>query len=393
MDKLNRASVPFFLLALTAIAITVATFVEAVQGTSFVHEYFYGHWWFVALWALLAIASVEYMVRVRLWHRPAVGLLHLSFLVILLGALVTFVTGRNGMLHVRLDEGVVSQTIDLPFKVALSDFDIEYYEDSISPRDYISHLRVARLVPEADSDSTMLVRYATYRCSMNSPATIDNYRFYQTSYDLDGCGSVLDVNYDPYGTAITYLGYLLLAVSLMWLSGRRLVLLAPIGLLLAGATQLLYYQQPSVMGYEGGLLPVLRSPLLGMHVSIIIVAYVLFVVLTVRGIIGLVRPVKGEQYLPFNRKLLFSAVCCLTVGIFLGAVWANLSWGRYWGWDPKESWALVTMIIYALPLHHKSLAWFRSSRHFDLYMILAILAVLMTFFGVNYFLAGMHSYA
>lgn len=392
MNKLHRASVPFLLLALTAVAITVATFVEAVQGTSFVHEYFYGHWWFVALWGLLAVASVVYMVWVRLWHRPAVGLLHLSFLVILLGALVTFVAGRSGKLHVRLDEGVVTQTIDLPFKVALHSFDIEYYEDSISPRDYISHLRVARLVPEAETDSTQLIRCSTYRCSMNHPASIDYYRFYQSSYDLDGRGSVLDVNYDPYGTAITYLGYLLLALSLMWLSGRRLVLLAPVGLLLAGLTQMLYYNGV-FNAPDTQLLPVLRSPLLGLHVSIIIVAYVLFVVLTVRGVIGLVSRTRGRQYLPLNRKLLFSAICCLTVGIFLGAVWANLSWGRYWGWDPKESWALVTLIIYALPLHRKSLTWFRSSRHFDLYMIFAILAVLMTFFGVNYFLSGMHSYA
>lgn len=383
---------PFILLILTAIAITTATFVEAVKGTSYVREYFYGHWWFVALWAVLSVASIWYIVRVRLWKQRAVGLLHLSFLVILLGALVTFIWGRSGMVHVRLDEGVITQTIDLPFGVSLQSFEIEYYEDSVSPRDFISELRIARIVPGAASDSTDRMRLATYRCSMNRPATVDSYRFYQTSYDLDGRGSVLDVNHDPYGTGITYLGYLMLAISLIMLSGRRLVLLAPIGLLLAGITQVLYYNGV-FNAPDTQLLPVLRSPLLGLHVSIIIVAYVLFLVLTVRGIIGLMSQAKSEKYLPLNRKLLFSAVCCLTVGIFLGAVWADLSWGRYWGWDPKEAWALVTLIIYALPLHHKSLAWFRSSRHFDIYMILAILAVFMTFFGVNYVLGGMHSYA
>lgn len=383
---------PFFLLALTALVITVATLVEAWAGTSYVHEYYYGHWWFVTLWAAMALTSVWYMLHVRLWRRPAVAMLHLALLIILVGALVTFVWGRSGRIHLRLDEGIVHQTIDLPFGLSLQDFEIEYYEDSVSPLDYISHLRVARLVPGSEADSTDVMRLATYRCSMNRPVTVDGYRLYQSSYDLDGRGSVLDVNYDPYGTGITYLGYLLLALSLIWLSGRRLVLLAPIGLLLAGLTQVLYFNgifnPPGVQ-----LMPVLRSPLLGLHVSVIIVAYVLFVVLTVRGVIGLIDSVKGQRYLALNRKLLFSAVCCLTVGIFLGAVWANLSWGRYWGWDPKESWALVTLVIYAMPLHHQSLTWFRSSRHFDLYMVLAILAVLMTFFGVNYFQPGLHSYA
>lgn len=375
---------------MTAVVISAATFIEAVQGTSYVSEYIYGHWWFVALWALVALASLWYMVRVRLWKQRAVGLLHLSFLVILLGALVTFVWGRSGRIYLRLDEGVISQSIDLPFSISLQSFEVEYYEDSVSPRDFVSHLRVARILPEADTTGTM--RLSTYRCSMNRPVSVDGYRFYQSSYDLDGCGSLLEVNHDPYGTGITYVGYLLLALSLILLSGRRLVLLAPIGLLLAGLTQVLYYNGV-FNAPDTQLLPVLRSPLLGLHVSIIIVAYVLFLVLAVRGAIGLCSRTRSLQYQPLNRKLLFSAVCCLTVGIFLGAVWANLSWGRYWGWDPKESWALVTLIIYALPLHHRSLAWFRSHRHLDLYMLLGLLTVLMTFFGVNYVLGGMHSYA
>lgn len=388
---MNRR-LPFILLVLTAIAITAATFVEAVQGTDYVHEYFYGHWWFAALWGIMAVASVWYMVQVRLWHRPAVALLHLSFLIILVGALVTHIWGRSGRVHVRLDEGIVAQSIELPFQLSLKSFEIEYYEDSISPRDYISQLSVTRISPRSKTDSSHSIHHSTYRCSMNRPASVDGYRLYQSSYDTDGCGSVLDVNYDPYGLFITYLGYLLLAISLIWLSGRRLVLLAPVGLLLAGLTQALFYNGV-FNAPDTKLLPVLRSPLLGVHVSIIIVAYVLFLVLTIRGVIGLASHKRAEQYLPFNRKLLFSAVCCLTVGIFLGAVWANLSWGRYWGWDSKESWALITLIIYALPLHHKSLAWFRSPHHFSIYMILAILAVLMTFFGVNYLLPGLHSYA
>jgi ABC-type transport system involved in cytochrome c biogenesis permease subunit len=91
--------------------------------------------------------------------------------------------------------------------------------------------------------------------------------------------------------------------------------------------------------------------------------------------------------------LLYPAVFLLTVGIFIGAVWANVSWGRYWGWDPKEVWALITMLIYALAIHVQSLKWFRKPIHFHLFCVVAFLSVLMTYFGVNFVLGGLHSYA
>ena len=94
-----------------------------------------------------------------------------------------------------------------------------------------------------------------------------------------------------------------------------------------------------------------------------------------------------------ERSLLRPAVFCLAAGIFLGAVWANVSWGTYWSWDPKESWALVCLIVYSMPLHTESLPWFRKDSHYRLYSLLALACLLMTYFGVNYVLGGMHSYA
>lgn len=94
-----------------------------------------------------------------------------------------------------------------------------------------------------------------------------------------------------------------------------------------------------------------------------------------------------------SRLMLYPAVFFLAAGIFLGAVWANVSWGKYWSWDPKEVWALITMMIYAVPIHHESLHFLRQPKWFHLYLILAFFTVLMTYFGVNYFLGGMHSYA
>ncbi|KUL08587.1 MAG: Cytochrome c-type biogenesis protein CcsB [Proteiniphilum sp. 51_7] len=82
----------------------------------------------------------------------------------------------------------------------------------------------------------------------------------------------------------------------------------------------------------------------------------------------------------------------MTIGTFLGAVWANESWGRYWGWDPKETWALITVVIYSVVTHlHLVKRWY-SDWLFNLLSVLAFASVLMTFFGVNYFLSGMHSY-
>jgi ABC-type transport system involved in cytochrome c biogenesis permease subunit len=82
----------------------------------------------------------------------------------------------------------------------------------------------------------------------------------------------------------------------------------------------------------------------------------------------------------------------MTVGTFLGAVWANESWGRYWGWDPKETWALITVVVYAVVFHLRLVKKWDNPWLFNLSSVIAFSSVLMTYFGVNYFLSGMHSY-
>jgi ABC-type transport system involved in cytochrome c biogenesis permease subunit len=135
-------------------------------------------------------------------------------------------------------------------------------------------------------------------------------------------------------------------------------------------------------------------------VSLIMMSYALFAFLLLNGLLALFLMWQGRGssvqvglLTDLSKLLLYPALACLAVGIFLGAVWANVSWGRYWGWDPKEVWALITMLVYSLALHGQSLKWFRSQKHFHLFMVLAFLTVLMTYFGVNYILGGMHSYA
>lgn len=87
------------------------------------------------------------------------------------------------------------------------------------------------------------------------------------------------------------------------------------------------------------------------------------------------------------------ALVALCYGIFIGAIWANISWGQYWSWDPKETWALITLMVYAVPVHFFYSKHQHAPLFYHIYMLLAFSTVLMTYFGVNYFLGGMHSYA
>lgn len=596
---------PFLLVGCIVVAIAVATVVEDVYGTAVAHQFFYASLWFKMLWLLLVVTGCVLIFKRRLWRRLSVFLLHVSFVVILAGALLTSLTSKKGMLHlrqgvpqtefVRQGRGTVER---LPFYVRLDSFQIRYYPGTEAPQDYVSHLTIEG---------------QQHVISMNHIVRRSGYRLYQSSFDEDRQGSILSVNYDPWGTTLTYIGYAMLGLSMMavlllrpkrrnvaaallllccgqanalpvvsaekaaelereqvmwnnrvaplgtmsqefllkiygkrryhrltptqvvssmvleptawtdepiikvrrgkyvalaefldqsgqvptlrnvggdpktdekvglmlmlthgtlvkavpegvrplpeerlraelfynrvdwllwgmmacfvlaalsaaakWQRGRRAVkptaAVLHVGLflfLLAGWLLRWYVAQflPLSNGYETmffvaicllavpfvarrtlpvaalasafvllvahlgevnphitPLMPVLHSPWLSAHVSIIMMSYALLIISFV------------------ERRLLRLAVFLLAAGIFLGAVWANVSWGSYWSWDPKESWALVTLLVYSIPLHAESLPWFRSTRNYRLYSVFSLLCLLMTYFGVNYLLGGMHSY-
>ena len=190
----------------------------------------------------------------------------------------------------------------------------------------------------------------------------------------------------------TMLFLALCALLLACLLRRRFPATLPFGLLLAGFALLVAWlgqRNPQITP----LMPVLSSPWLSAHVSVIMMAYALFFFLLLGGVLGLCLPAQAGRLMLLGRLMLYPAVFLLGAGIFLGAVWANVSWGRYWAWDPKEVWALVTFMVYAVAFHAGSLRWLRRPRAFHLYMIAAFATVLMTYFGVNYVLGGMHSYA
>lgn len=143
----------------------------------------------------------------------------------------------------------------------------------------------------------------------------------------------------------------------------------------------------------GQMMPVLNSPLLSIHVSIIMMSYALLSLTFICGIMGICLRSHGEELQALSRIFLYPALTTMGFGIFIGAIWANVSWGNYWSWDSKETWALITFMIYAVVVHTQSLPIFRKPLTYHIYISLAFLSIAMTYFGVNYFLTGMHSYA
>ena len=493
-----------------------ATFVEKCKGTDFALRYFYHNPVFIALWAVTAICSLAYLFSVKTWKAPATMGIHIALSLMLVGALVTHLTARTGVLHLRAGETVSSYeddsggTMDLPFDITLDEFAIEYYPGTHAPSDFRSEVRV-------DGEACTI--------SMNNIAKISGYRLYQADYDEDLQGSILAVSHDPWGNGITYAGYLLLALCMIgfffqkdtafrralkrlstalvllaafllpgtahaatpdgvssvqqiydsiarpmvpfmvsltlgiclfifscimmtqekkvpkglqnacavlagvlllyltlvialrwvvsgngpfagsysvmmltaWLSCvmmlalyRKFPLIQPLGFILAGFTMLIASRSnPTITN----LMPVLNSPLLSIHVLSMMMSYTLFGLVALNGVMGLLVPEKISATLKdVSTVILYPAVFLITFGTFIGAVWANISWGNYWAWDPKETWALVTLLVYSVALHGDSLKIISKPRNFHIYTILAILTVLITYFGVNLVLGGMHSY-
>ena len=143
----------------------------------------------------------------------------------------------------------------------------------------------------------------------------------------------------------------------------------------------------------GQMMPVLNSPLLSIHVSIIMMSYALLSLTFICGIMGICMRSHGDELRDLSRFFLYPALTTMGFGIFIGAIWANVSWGNYWSWDSKETWALITFMIYAVVVHTQSLPVFRKPLVYHIYITLAFMSIAMTYFGVNYFLTGMHSYA
>ena len=153
------------------------------------------------------------------------------------------------------------------------------------------------------------------------------------------------------------------------------------------------------------LVPVLNSYWLSIHVAVITASYGFLGLGALLGFMSIIlfilKSEKNNKHISnsiielnaINEMSLMVGLVLLTIGNFLGGVWANESWGRYWGWDPKETWALVTILVYAVVVHLRFIKAIYSEFNFAVISLLSYSSVIMTYFGVNYYLAGMHSYA
>ena len=559
--------------ALLMLSMASATVIERLYGRDCAWGTIYGSWWFMVLWGVLVLSSLTYLFKKRLRQRRGLVLLHLSLTVILLGASVTRLTSVRG--HLRLHTGIPvsyfttddGTTHNLPFITELDSFSIITSPATGEALDYRACITV----------HTSSVHYSQ-SISMNNIGHIYGYRLYMSSFDADGRGVILLVSYDPYGTAITYIGFLLFLVGMAWSifsrrsrlhhlyhtamrpaviilfifpfishglpcmaatasgsvvdgcsPGQSLTPVASIPYLTARLSVAVYESVESgalssaaiaetlyntlraetwpayiclalslllcaprfkhrltssssfaprltthilqrlfpfvlfcyvslhvllrwiVTGHAPvsnipetlllmswlssalslvassrrvpvlGLLcpvvasvcilasvlsdsisplsslpPILRSPLLSVHVVLVMVSYTLLfciALLSVRCLLHGCTPATLTRLTALSRLLLYPAVSFLASGIIAGAVWANISWGTYWSWDAKETWALLTLMVYLAPFHIHSLDSDSSPRLYHIYVLVAFLVVLATYFGVSYFLPGMHSYA
>ena len=559
--------------ALLMLSMASATVIERLYGRDCAWGTIYGSWWFMVLWGVLVLSSLTYLFKKRLRQRRGLVLLHLSLTVILLGASVTRLTSVSG--HLRLHTGIPvsyfttddGTTHNLPFITELDSFSIITSPATGAALDY----RACITVHTTSGISSQSI-------SMNNIGHIYGYRLYMSSFDADGRGVILLVSYDPYGTAITYIGFLLFLVGMAWSifsrrsrlhhlyhtamrpaviilfifpfishglpcmaatasgsvvdgcsPGQSLTPVASIPYLTARLSVAVYESVESgalssaaiaetlyntlraetwpayiclalslllcaprfkhrltssssfaprltthilqrlfpfvlfcfvtlhvllrwiVTGHApvsnipetlllmswlssalslvassrrvpvldllcpvvasvcmlGSILsdsvsplsslpPILRSPLLSVHVVLVMVSYTLLfciALLSVRCLLHGCTPATLTRLTALSRLLLYPAVSFLASGIIAGAVWANISWGTYWSWDAKETWALLTLMVYLAPFHIHNLDSDSSPRLYHIYVLVAFLVVLATYFGVSYFLPGMHSYA
>ena len=206
------------LLIALIVAMAAGTVVEMLHGNEYALSHVYGSWWFVALWALLAIGMMVAMITRKSWQRPVICALHSSILLILLGALLTMTTGQHGEMTLQpnvankqfaIEKHGESSTVPLPFSLTLDRFEVETYPGTHSPMDFVSYLRISDNGTVTDA-----------KISMNNILKHRHYRFYQSDYDEEG-NSVLAVAHDPWGVGVTYAGYILLFIALIGLFFER----------------------------------------------------------------------------------------------------------------------------------------------------------------------------
>ncbi len=368
----------------------------------------YHNWWFVALWTLLVVVVTISFIRTGKISF-SVWLFHSAIIFIVAGALTTFIFGEKGTIHLRQGlpsrfflDNTSSDCYSLPFAMILNRFEIKYHDGTTHPADYVSRATIV----DRNGEKQKTV-------SMNNVLSYEGYRFLQGSYDGDKQGVVLLVNHDPWGMWLVYFGYLLFSGGIIWnlflrggkikqwltnLQSNRQSIMFLLGTFVIAGIIVPTYVFLRMSHSEKYLQPVLQSFWLKPHVWCIATSYAFFVLVALNSFVACLLRVKKswlelEHLRETSKLMLYPALAFLGIGICLGSVWANESWGAYWSWDPKEVWALIAFMVYALAIHDEKIKWLQNPLSFHLYLFFALISVVMTYFGVNGFLGGMHSYA
>lgn len=325
----------------------------------------YRHWAFIAI-IFITLLSLGLNALDDFSHKSYYAFTsHAGLLLVLSGAMFGApdcvdaqmkVYGNGSEEHIAFD--AKGNAVPLPFSVSLEDFNIDYYEDGISPKQYTSSLSV---------DGNLL------NTSVNHPCRYKGYRIYQSGYDsAAGQYSVLKIVRDPWipvvaiGAFVLLLGALL-SFKTVWNSWKMLV---------AALVLAIVFTFISVARINfGTLAPALKSIWFIPHLIVYMLAYSILALSVITGISSrFTAKVPGR----FSGKLLTTASSLLLIGMLCGAVWAKQAWGNYWTWDAKECWAAVTWLLTLAGTHVQ-----RKNLRL-LFVVAAFLAMQMTWYGVNY---------
>lgn len=389
-------NISFGSMALLMLILAATTILEECYGTQFTINKIYHSQWLITLWVLIVLSAISYILCIS--KRKVLILHHLSLITILLGAFISFLTSQRGEISLPKSSIPASMftTTDgmlekLPFRIQLEKCDTCYSKKGEQITTYTTHLKTSD-IGKAEK---------TFTVSLNNPARIEGYTL--CIKGISERDVTLLVSYDPFGKPICFSGYLMTIISFIMLffdkkSGFNSTLakfqyrITYKTFLISVCILILVISRISAFTGSDSQ-PILHTPLLTIHVSTIIIAYSLIGCAAFNSIAALTNMKNLEKRVISGRLLLYPATILLTTGIFIGAVWAEISWGRYWGWDPKETWALITLLACSITFHTRSLPFMAKPIFFHIYCIAIFIIMLFTYFGVNFMLSGLHSYA
>lgn len=349
---------------ISAAVMAVLAVMTAVEGTWAIGLPY--HWTYVAV-LILTVLALGCIVFKNLRTKSYVALVsHFGLLLALVGGLLGMACTTSAYLKVFPDReesvaiDVNGYAVPLPFSISLTSFDIDFYEDETSPRQYTS---------------TVSIDGKEFTTSVNHPCSYKGYSIYQSGYDTEyGCYSVLKIVRDPW-LPLAAIGAILLAAGAVlglkttWKSWKILLAALILGAVFAAI---------SVARINfGTLMPALRSLWFVPHLTIYMLAYAILALAVVSGIAS---HFTSRLAAGLSGKLLSTASSLLLLGMLCGAVWARQSWGEYWTWDAKECWAAATWLMTMAGTHIGS-----GRRKLALaFTLISFLAMQMTWYGVNW---------